>query len=114
VTAALNLQCWSDQFSNNGIRSALVEQIDEVAKGNMTRPEAMLLCQSHTLDFLFSELAQKANNQQHMPNYEGFMRMALKAQNQCRMTLETLSNLKNPPRYFCQASEFFRGWTPTS
>jgi hypothetical protein len=30
------------------------------------------------------------------------MRMALKAQNQCRMTLETLSNIKNPPVIFAK------------
>jgi hypothetical protein len=75
----------------------------------MARPEAMLLCQAHTLDFLFGELAQKANNQQHMPNYEGFMRMALKAQNQCRMTLETLSNLKNPPVIFAKQANISQG-----
>jgi len=102
VTAALNMQSWSGELSVHGIRTALVTEIDEVAKGNMARPEAMLLCQAHTLDFLFSQLAQKANNQQHMPNYEGFMRMALKAQNQCRMTLETLANIKNPPVIFAK------------
>jgi hypothetical protein len=109
VTAALNMQSWSGELSVHGIRTALVTEIDEVAKGNMARPEAMLLCQAHTLDFLFSQLAQKANNQQHMPNYEGFMRMALKAQNQCRMTLETLSNLKNPPVIFAKQANFSGG-----
>jgi len=109
VTAALNMQSWSGELSVHGIRQALVTEIDEVAKGNMARPEAMLLCQAHTLDFLFGELAQKANNQQHMPNYEGFMRMALKAQNQCRMTLETLSNLKNPPVIFAKQANFSGG-----
>ena len=109
LTAALNIQAWKSELSPHGLRQALVAEIDEVAKGNMARPEAMLLCQAHTLDFLFSQLAQKANNQQHMPNYEGFMRMALKAQNQCRMTLETLSNLKNPPVIFAKQANFSGG-----
>jgi hypothetical protein len=109
VTAALNMQSWSGELSVHGIRTALVTEIDEVAKGNMARPEAMLLCQAHTLDFLFGELAQKANNQQHMPNYEGFMRMALKAQNQCRMTLETLANIKNPPVVFAKQANISQG-----
>ena len=109
MTAALNMQSWSSELSVHGLRQALVTEIDEVAKGNMACPEAMLLCQAHTLDFLFSQLAQKANNQQHMPNYEGFMRMALKAQNQCRMTLETLSNLKNPPVIFAKQANFSGG-----
>ena len=37
------------------------------------------------------------------------MRMALKAQNQCRMTLETLSNIKNPPVIFAKQANFSGG-----
>jgi hypothetical protein len=102
VTAALTMQPWNSTLSVGGLRDALMEQIEKVNIGDLSRPENMLLCQAHTLDFLFSELAQKAHCQQHMPNYEGFMRMALKAQNQCRMTLETLSNIKNPPVIFAK------------
>ena len=110
VTAALNIQAWSRDLSVHGLRKALVEQIDEVAKGNMERPEAMLLCQAHTLDFLFSELAQQAhNNQSYIATYEPIMRMALKVQNQCRMTLETLSNIKNPPVIFAKQANFSGG-----
>jgi hypothetical protein len=110
VTAALNIQAWSSDLSVHGLRKALVEQIDEVAKGNMARPEAMLLCQAHTLDFLFSELAQQAhNNQSYIATYEPIMRMALKVQNQCRMTLETLSNIKNPPVIFAKQANFSGG-----
>jgi len=109
VSAALNMQSWNADLSVHGIRKALVTEIDEVAKGNMARPEAMLLCQAHALELLFSELAQKAHSQQHMPNYEGFMRMAFKAQNQCRMTLETLSNIKNPPVVFAKQANFSGG-----
>ena len=32
-----------------------------------------------------------------MPNLEGFMRLALQAQSQCRATLETLVAIKDPP-----------------
>jgi hypothetical protein len=102
VTAALNLQRWSGQFSNTGIRSALAEEIDKLGKNDMSRVENILLCQSHTLDFLFGELAQRAQCQQHMPNFEAFMRMALKAQAQFRCTLEALSNIKNPPVIFAK------------
>lgn len=35
--------------------------------------------------------------QEYQSQLESFMRMALKAQNQCRMTLETLATIKNPP-----------------
>ena len=109
VTAARNMQQWDNALSVAGIRVALTEEIEKVGKGDMGRPEAMLLCQAHTLDFLFGELAQKAKCQEQMPNYEAFMRMALKTQNQCRMTLETLSNIKNPPVIFAKQANFSGG-----
>ena len=58
---------------------ALAEQIDKVAKGDLSRPENILLSQSHTRDCLFNELAQKAHEQTYIPNYETFFRLALKA-----------------------------------
>jgi len=39
----------------------------------------------------------RARNQEHLKPMEAFLRMALKAQSQCRMTLETLAMTKNPP-----------------
>ena len=35
-----------------------------------------------------------------MSHRDAFMRIALKAQNQCRMTLETLATINNPPLVF--------------
>jgi hypothetical protein len=71
-----------------------------VAGGSMARPEAMLLSQAHMLDSLFNVLAAKAQNQTYIPNLETFLRLALKAQAQCRCTLEALSNIKNPTTIF--------------
>ena len=62
----------------------------------MTRPESMLLSQAHTLDALFNSLVMKGLNQSHMPHYDSFLRLAYKAQAQCRSTLQTLSDIKNP------------------
>jgi hypothetical protein len=109
VTAALTMRTWNNTLPVDGLHGALAEQIKKVASGDLSRPENILLCQAHTLDFLFSELAQKAHCQQHMPNYEAFMRMALRAQNQCRCTLETLSNIKNPPVVFAKQANISNG-----
>jgi hypothetical protein len=68
-----------------------------------------LLCQAHTLDLLFNELAQKAKHQSYIPSFETFLRLALKAQNQCRMTIETLSNIKNPPVVFAKQANISGG-----
>jgi hypothetical protein len=42
--------------------------------------------------------ARRASAQTYQANLEAFFRMGLKAQNQCRMTLETLATIKNPLR----------------
>ena len=80
----------------NDALGTLKEIVVDVQNGNMSRPEAILISQATTLDALFSALLRKASLQQHMPNYEAFMRMALKAQAQCSLTLRTLSEIKNP------------------
>jgi hypothetical protein len=109
VTAALNMQAWNSKLSVNGLRTALAEQVEKVAGGDMSRPENILLCQAHTLDLLFNELAQKAKHQSYIPSFEAFLRLALKAQNQCRMTIETLSNIKNPPVVFAKQANISQG-----
>jgi hypothetical protein len=40
---------------------------------------------------------------------ESYFKMALKAQNQCRMTLETLSNIKNPPVVYAKQANIANG-----
>ena len=40
---------------------------------------------------------------------ETYMRMALKAQSQCRATLKTLANIKNPPVVFARQANIAQG-----
>ena len=54
-------------------------------------------------------LARRAQEQDYMKNMEAFLRMALKAQNQCRMTLETLAKIKNPPVVFARQANINNG-----
>ena len=107
VTAALNIQEWSQGQTVSGIRAALTEQINEVNKGNMGRPEAMLVAQAHTLDVLFNSLAELAHLKAH--NTESFLRLAFKAQSQCRATLETLAAIKNPPVIYAKQANISNG-----
>jgi len=69
----------------------------ELWAGDMKRVEAMLYSQAHALQGIFVSLARRAAKQQHLKQWDAYMRMALKAQAQCRMTLETLATIKNPP-----------------
>jgi hypothetical protein len=84
-------------------------QIDEVNNGNMKRPEAILLAQAHTLDELFNNLARRAHKVQSLKQYEMDLRLALKAQSQCRATLETLAAIKNPPVIFAKQANISNG-----
>ncbi len=80
---------------------ALTKVVREVQDGNMWRAETMLVAQAHTLDTLFHSLAAKsaANSREgYLDASDRYMRLALRAQNQARATLETLSLVKNPPQ----------------
>lgn len=58
--------------------------------------EEMLLAQANALNAMFTSLAERATKQEYMKNLEAFTRLALKAQSQCRATLETLADIKQP------------------
>ena len=60
----------------------------------------MLANQALALQSLFSRLTERALSQSAMTNIEAFMRLALRAQSQCRATLETLSSLNKAPTVF--------------
>lgn len=62
---------------------------DEVNAGDLQHCESMLIGQAHALQSIFVNLARRAVNQEYLKQYETNLRLALKAQNQSRMTLET-------------------------
>ena len=67
-----------------------------VADGDMRRVEAMLLGQAHALQSMFANMAWRAKQQTTLPAIQTIMGLALKAQSQCRATLQTLSDVKYP------------------
>jgi hypothetical protein len=75
---------------------ALEGQSKEVSGGDMTRVEAILIAQEHTLDAMFGRFARMAVGERNLPQFEAYMRCALRAQAQCARTLEVLGDLKNP------------------
>lgn len=83
-------------LETNDILATLKESISEVHAGKMNGVEATLITQANTLDLVFNSLLRRAAYQELLPQYEAFMRLALKAQSQCRTTLETLAEIKNP------------------
>lgn len=77
---------------------ALAEQCRIASSGDMRRAEAMLVSQAHALDALFCTLTYRASQNfgEYLSAADAYMRLALRAQSQCRATLEALAAIKNP------------------
>ena len=75
-----------DTHDVNALAAELGKQVEAVNGGDLRRAEGLLIAQAHTLDNIFANLARRATGQQYLPQWEAYMRMAMKAQNQCRKT----------------------------
>jgi hypothetical protein len=84
--------------SLNQLVERLAEQSALSNKGDLTRAESLLTAQAHTLDAIFHDLARRAaqNAGQYMDACDMYLRLTLKAQSQCRATIEALAEIKNP------------------
>lgn len=76
----------------------LNEQVEQLRKGDKTQVDSILYSQAVTLNAIFTEMARRAalNMGKHLDATEAYTRMALRAQNQARATLETLVTIRNP------------------
>ena len=91
------------QYSNSPINldlAALIEcldgQVDQLKVGNLNRIEQMLLAQAHTLDAIANNLFRRAKAQEYLRQFESSMKLGLRAQSQCRSTLEALVSMRKP------------------
>lgn len=101
-------------FGANGITEtfeALRSEAKKVSQGSLAGPEAMLVCQAQSLNSIFTELARRSalNMGEYIEASERYMRLALKAQAQCRATIETLAALKNPPLVIARQANISNG-----
>ncbi|CAK0742429.1 conserved hypothetical protein [Gammaproteobacteria bacterium] len=87
----------------------LRNQAATVNRGEMAQAEAMLMNQATALQSLFSRLTERALINETLPAFEANMKMALRAQSQCRATLETLSTIKNPPVIYARQANIANG-----
>ena len=101
--AGLTAQKWRNRrlpaSDLNDLVAELASQASAANNGSMVRSEAMLVAQSHTLDAIFNSLAQiaRANLVENLDAADKLLRLGLKAQSQCRATIEALATIKNPP-----------------
>ena len=76
----------------------LTAQTNAIKAVDTSDIEAMLFNQSLTLQAMFTTLSRRAavNMGAHINAVDTYLRLALKAQSQCRTTLEALAEIKNP------------------
>ena len=79
--------------------------------GDLSAAVTMLSSQAVALNAMFGELARRSalNMGEYLDASERYMRLALKAQGQCRATLETLAAIKNPPVVFARQANINNG-----
>lgn len=99
VQNAIGIQAWGE-FAGKSDLGALIGELrgalEKVQAGNLKSVEAMLYGQAMALQTIFTNLARRATNQQYLKHTQTYLGLALKAQAQCRSTLETLAEIKNP------------------
>jgi hypothetical protein len=91
--------------------AVLKEKADAVNSGSLKEVEALLMNQAIALNIIFGELARRAalNMGEYLEPTDKYLRLALKAQGQCRATLETLAAVKNPPVVFAKQANIAGG-----
>lgn len=99
VQSAVGVQAWSKFMGEADLGELVVglrEQVEKVQGGDIKPIEAMLFGQAMTLQTIFTSLARRAVAQEHLKQFQTHLSLALKAQAQCRATLEALAEIKNP------------------
>lgn len=112
ATNGLTTQAFTDKFGDLDIQEVIgvmKGRQAQVRSGDLSLLENMLTAQAITLNALFNKLAQRSglNMGEHLGAADTYMRLALKAQSQCRSTIEAINEIKNPssaPTFVKQAN----------
>ena len=99
IQSAIGIQAWgkfAGEVDLAELLKNLRERIKKVQGGNMQPVEAMLFGQAMTLETIFTSLARRAAANDGLKQFQVNLTLALKAQAQCRATLEALAEIKNP------------------
>jgi hypothetical protein len=107
--AAVTAQAYAPLIGETDL-AAVLKRLGEMStasvKDNASDLEYMLTSQALALDSIFNRLAIQAHASigKHAKVVDTYLRLALKAQSQCRATAETLANLKSPRQYISQTN----------
>lgn len=97
-TARTFAESLTGEFALADSIAVLREHVKQVQRGDLSDIEARLTAQALALDAIFNRLAKRsaANMGNNLGACETYLKLALKAQAQCRATLETLVEVKRP------------------
>ena len=98
---------WGDSSSH--IIAELQTKSAAVNSGDLRHVESMLVNQAIALQHIFLRMTVRGIHQAKMEHIDGFMRLALKAQNQSRATLETLASMRTPPVVYAKQANINHG-----
>lgn len=99
IQSAVGIQAWSKfagEVDLTELLKDLRDRVEKVQGGDMQPVEAMLYGQAMTLETIFTSLARRAAANDGLKQFQANLTLALKAQAQCRATLEALAEIKNP------------------
>jgi hypothetical protein len=96
VLAAERKSGLGDSLDVPTLLEVLRSQAAAAKSNDLAQAEAMLMNQATALQTLFGRLAERGMGCDQALAFEANLRIALRAQSQCRATLETLAMIKNP------------------
>lgn len=103
VQSAITVKKFGDGAFRDTDLSCLVDSLSEQIKAtnsnDLSNLEGMLTGQAYALNAIFNRLTQIAtyNMGENMKAVETYLKLGLRAQSQCRTTIEAISAVKNPP-----------------
>ena len=109
VVGAAQPKHLADEIDVPGLLATLRDQAKAVSSGDLSRVEALLTNQADSLQALFVAMVERSLRQEFVAYVEPYMRLALKAQSQCRATLQTLAEIRNPPVIYARQANVTSG-----
>ena len=92
-----------------GVLEKLVEASSKLRAKDMSQVEDMLVHQAIALQAMFVRLSEQGLLSTSPHQFDIYLRYALRAQAQCRTTLEALAEIKNPPVVFARQANITTG-----
>ena len=87
-----------------GVLNALDDVVARVKTGDLRDIEALMVAQAVSMNAVCNQLLLRAHAAKDLDYLDKYLRLAFKAQSQCRATFETVALAKNPPVFARQAN----------